>query len=95
MVSAPVSSSRLDHLLASPPSPQSRLSSLPLSTRASSTTGGGIENKCHQHHFQSHRFSLATGIDSPSFVSYLADVESVIVYQREAATAAAATYQPE
>ncbi|CAM9970991.1 unnamed protein product, partial [Ectocarpus sp. 12 AP-2014] len=95
MVSAPVSSSRLDHLLASPPSPPSRLSSPPLSTRASSTTIGGIENKCHQHHLQSHRFSLATGIDSPSFVSYLTDVESVIIYQREAASAAAAACQPE
>ncbi|CAM9206009.1 unnamed protein product [Ectocarpus sp. 4 AP-2014] len=95
MVSAPGSSSRLDHLRASPPSPPSRLSSPPLSTRASWTAGGGIENKCHQHHLQSHRFSLATGIDSPSFVLYLADVESVIVYQREAATAAAAAYQPE
>ncbi|CAB1098425.1 unnamed protein product [Ectocarpus sp. CCAP 1310/34] len=95
MVSAPVSSSRLDHLLAPPPSPPSRLSSPPLSTRASSTTGGGIENECHQHHLQSPRFSLATGIDSPSFVSYLADVESVIVYKREAASAAAAAYHPE
>ncbi|CAM9299025.1 unnamed protein product, partial [Ectocarpus fasciculatus] len=81
MVSAPVSSSRLDHLVASPPLPPSRPSQPPLSTGASSTTGGGIEYNCHQHHSQSHRFSLATAIDSPSFLSYLSDVESVVVYQ--------------